>query len=284
MYTLAYLGPEGTFSQEAATLYERLLGVPCEQLPGQDFEQIFSWVSQGRVDYGIVPIENSLEGSVTTNLDLLTTEDIFIRGEVILDIDHCLLGLGEGAEILEIISHPQALAQCRRNLKRLYPDARVISATSTSHAAREVAQGGRAERVALGTRAAAKIYGLKVLQTNMADNPENQTRFLVLSRKDHPLTGLDKTSIVVSPQANRPGALHGIIEPFARLGINLTKIESRPTKRFLGEYVFFIDFEGHREQPAVKQILQQLKEETSFMKMLGSYPQYIRKVRAKAAL
>ena len=100
------------------------LGVPCERCPGRDFEQIFSWVSQGRVDYGIVPIENSLEASVTTNLDLLTTEDIFIRGEVILDIDHCLLGLGEGAEILGIISHPQALAQCRRNLKRLYPDAR----------------------------------------------------------------------------------------------------------------------------------------------------------------
>jgi chorismate mutase/prephenate dehydratase len=284
VYTLAYLGPPGTFSQEAAFNFAKAWSIQCRQLACADFDEIFELVSEGAVDFGIVPIENSLEGSISVNLDLLVSADVQIHNELILGIDHCLLGYDHAVTVTEIISHPQALAQCRETVKRLYPGVTLKAASSTSQAAKEVALANTIGCAALGTRAAGQMYGLRVLKDNMSDNAENQTRFLVISRNDHAITGTDKTSIVVSPQANRPGALHSIIEPFARYGINLTKIESRPSKRFLGEYLFFIDFEGHRQNPLTERILNELTVKTSFLKMLGSYPRQPWRSTAKVVL
>lgn len=264
------MGPAGTFSEEAAIAYDpEAEYVPCPSIPA-----VAAAVEQGRAGEGVVPIENSLEGSVTFTLDLLIHDSpLFIRHELVVPIHNNLLArpgtkLGD---IRVIHSHPQPLAQCRNFLQERFPNAELVASLSTAAAVEQLKKGD-AHAAAIGTLRAAELYGAVVLARNIEDNPNNVTRFVVLATSDHPPTGSDKTSICFSFDADRPGLLYGVMECFARLGLNLAKVESRPTKQSLGRYIFLIDVEGHREDPKVKTALDQMKRQVSILKVFGSYP------------
>ncbi|WP_394339339.1 prephenate dehydratase [Methanothermobacter sp. EMTCatA1] len=263
---MAYLGPEGTFTEEAA----RRVGE--ELIPFDSILEVLGAVATGVASRGVVPIENSIEGPVGVTLDLLAWEyDLCIEGEIILRVRHNLL-VNRGVslnEIREVYSHPQSLAQCRGFLEKL--GVSTHSTPSTAAAARTIM--GRRECAAIGTRRAADIYGLEVIAENIQDFDPNFTRFIVLSDGDHEPTGRDKTSIVFSLSEDKPGGLHEILGFFADAGVNLTKIESRPSKRGLGKYIFFVDFQGHRKDPHVMDILRSISDRTPFFKILGSYPE-----------
>ncbi len=262
---IAILGPRGTFSEEAA--YRFMLS-PYLVL-ARDLEEIFSLVEKGEVEFGVVPIENSIEGSVHIAQELLIKRNVKIYSEVIMNINHALLAKkGTKIEdINEIISHPQALAQCKQIIREI--GAKTRNAPSTAEAAREVSKLENA--AAIAPLSAAKLYNLEVLKENVQDVEENKTRFLIISQRDHEPTGRDKTSLILSLK-DKPGALYQILKIFADMNINLTKIESRPSRKALGDYIFFIDFEGHREDEKIKKALKELKSGTSFLKILGSYP------------
>ncbi|MDI9618532.1 prephenate dehydratase [Methanothermobacter sp.] len=264
--SIAYLGPEGTFTEEAALhIGEKLLAF-------DSILEVLGAVASGKASRGVVPIENSIEGPVGVTLDLLAWEyDLCIEREIILRVRHNLLvnrGVSLG-EVREVYSHPQSLAQCRRFLEKL--GVTTHSAPSTAAAARTIV--GRRELAAIGTRRAADIYGLDVLAEDIQDFDPNFTRFIVLSEKDHEPTGRDKTSIVFSLAEDRPGGLYEVLGFFAEHGVNLTKIESRPSKRGLGKYIFFVDFEGHRKDAVIMDVLDCIADRTPFFKILGSYPE-----------
>lgn len=264
--TVALLGPRGTFSEEAAL---RFFEEP-EFLLAEDIEEIFESVSKGRSPYGVVPVENSIEGSVGMTLEMLLREDVRIYGEIILDVRHLLLA-PQGvklSEVMEVISHPHALAQCKGFLKGLGVKTRNFS--STAEAARHVAELNSRETAAIAPRISALMYGLEILKEDIQDEELNQTRFLVISKKDHTKVGNDKTSLILGLE-DRPGALYQALGAFAEMEINLTKIESRPSRKALGDYIFYIDLEGHREDAGVKRALKKLEKKASFMKILGSY-------------
>lgn len=269
---LGYLGPPGTFSHEAALYYRA--GQACRLKPFSTIEQIFASVENKTVDIGIVPIENSLEGSLNLTLDLLAgNTSVKIKGELLCKVKHCLLALPgqEMAAIKKVYSHPQALAQCRRYLERTLPAATRTAASSTTDAALRVAEGNQ-QAAAIASRRAAKIYGLEILQENIQDGPgENKTRFLLLALKDAPFTGKDKTSLLLT-LPDRPGTLYSALGIFARHELNLTKIESRPVRGNLGKYIFFLDVTGHREDTMLAGALHESKEKNIKVKILGSYP------------
>ena len=233
-------------------------------------------VRSGEAEEGVVPIENSVEGSVTDTLDLLIHESsLFIRQEMVLPIEHCLLvcpGTRE-ADIQVIYSHPQALGQCRQFLESHFPRATAAAALSTAAAAEQLQQSPD-NAAAIGTPRAADLYHVEVLARGIQDNPSNLTRFIVLAHTDHPPTGEDKTSLCFSFDDDRPGILHTVIGEFASRNINLAKIESRPTKQSLGKYIFLIDLDGHREDTVVKEAIEGLRREVSILKIFGSYPRY----------
>lgn len=236
-----------------------------------DIEGIFEDVIQGSVDYGLVPIENSLEGSVGVTLDLFLKYEVKICGEVVIDIKHSLLA-PKGTvmdEIGEVLSHPHALAQCKGFVKKL--GVRTKNYPSTAGAAREVADKKLRGVAAIAPERAARLYDLEVLEKEIQDEDFNQTRFLVTARKDHRATGRDKTSIIFA-LIDRPGALYDALRAFAEEGINLTKIESRPSRKALGDYIFYVDFIGHRRDANIKKALAELKSRVTFLKILGSYP------------
>jgi prephenate dehydratase len=269
---IGYLGPRGTFTEEALEASagdEFLTRVPFASVP----EVLFA-VQKGEVDKGIVPIENSIEGSVNVTLDTLAFEtDLTVEREVILPVRHCLVARpGISSEQIEaIVSHPQATAQCRGFLARWFADVPITAANSTAEAAKQVADSS--ERLgAIGTELAAKIYGLELLDCDLEDYPGNVTRFVIVGKERPGPTGRDKTSIVCFIQANRPGSLLEILNEFSSRGINLTKIESRPTKKVLGEYYFFIDLDGHVEDAAMKEAIGALVVGLRELKLLGSYP------------
>jgi prephenate dehydratase len=264
---VAILGPRGTFSEEAAFLFDSNPDI----LLCHDIEGIFGHVISGSADYGIVPVENSLEGSIGMTSELLLKEDVKIFKEIVLDIRHSLIGL-EGTsigDISEIISHPHALVQCKGLLKELNVKTRNFS--STADAAREVAEKGLKDTAAIAPKVAASLYGLKIHREDIQDEDRNQTRFFVISKEDHERTQNNKTSLVIGLK-DRPGALYDALKSFAERNINLTKIESRPSRKALGDYIFYIDLEGHREDEAVSEVLDELKANTAFLKVLGSYP------------
>ncbi|NOZ76940.1 MAG: prephenate dehydratase [Euryarchaeota archaeon] len=266
---VAILGPRGTFSEEAA----RIFSPDAELQMAGDIPTVFEKLESGDCEYGIVPVENSLEGPVGITLELLLERQARIYGEVVVDIHHALLALpGTGTgDLREVISHPHALAQCKGFLKELGVKTRNFP--STAGAAREVGEKGLAGTGAIAPRGAAELYGLAVLEEDIQDVDANQTRFLVISREDHPPTGRDKTSVVIGLK-DRPGALYQCLGVFAKRGINLTRIESRPSRKALGDYLFFIDFEGHREDPHVAEVLEELEGSLSFLRVLGSYPRF----------
>ncbi|MEW5922193.1 MAG: prephenate dehydratase [Bacillota bacterium] len=267
---LGYLGPPGTFSEEAAIRY--CTGQPLLSKPYFTINQIFSAVENGEVKMGVVPVENSLEGSVNLTLDLLSGgSQAKVAGELLLRVQHCLLTRpGEDiTQIKEIYSHPQALAQCRTYLYKFIPEAELISMISTAEAAELV---GRSEgKAVIASRRAAELYSLDIVRENIQDEPSNITRFLLLAMEDAPWTGLDKTSLLIGLD-DRPGSLHAALGVFACHDLNLTKIESRPLRGTLGKYKFFLDLEGHRKDLKVSRALEEVQEKALCLKILGSYP------------
>jgi len=268
---LAYLGPRGTFSEEALVRY--LGDRQANVIPLATIPDVIKAVRDGHVDEAIVPLENSLEGTVNVALDMLVKAvEVNIRQEIIIPIRHHLL-IKPGVkkeEIKTIISHPQALAQCRHYLSENLPGVAVRESQSTGEAAREVA-GGPPGWAAVSNERAAILYKLSILDGDIQDCSDNSTRFVVLSRGETQPTGNDLTSIVFAAP-HRPGGLFGILEEFASRNLNLTKIESRPAKKTLGEYLFFVDLEGHRSEPRVQEALEAVAGATDLFRVLGSYP------------
>jgi chorismate mutase / prephenate dehydratase len=278
--TIAYLGPEGTFSHTAAT---RQFGATATYLPCTSLELVFDEVESGRASYGVVPVENAFEGAVTPTLDLFADmeREVYICAEVQLSIHHHLFTYAEDLKDIElVISHPQPLAQCRAWLAAHLPQARLMEAASTIRAAEIVDEAKQAGAAALDWRHCAVIgpyaivdhSGLPLVQRNIEDYHDNTTRFFVIGQHDSPPSSEDKTSLVMSIR-DEPGALHNLIAPFASRDIGLTRIESRPSKRKLWEYVFFADVQGHRDDAAVKAAIADIEAKPgSFIKILGSYP------------
>ncbi|MSQ22253.1 MAG: prephenate dehydratase [Dehalococcoidia bacterium] len=270
---VAYFGPAGTFTEEAALRY----APQGELVPCPTIAAVAAAVVAGEAQKGVVPIENSLEGSVTDTLDLLIHQsNLFIQLELVLPIVHCLMVRPAAAQkdIEVIYSHTQALGQCREYLEEHFPRATLVASLSTAAAAEQVRKSDHPTAAAIGTARAAELYGLSVLSRGIQDNPANVTRFVVLAHTDHPPTGDDKTSLCFSFGNDRPGLLYAALGEFARRSINLAKVESRPTKQSLGEYIFLIDLHGHRDDPGIKEAIQMLRAQASVLKIFGSYPRY----------
>ncbi|MBN2719750.1 MAG: prephenate dehydratase [Proteobacteria bacterium] len=264
---IAYLGPEATFTHQAA---RRVFGSGARYIPAETIGDVFSMVQQGFVQRGVAPVENSNEGIVTSTLDLLVDSDLNISGEIILPIRHMLLTREESLEgVRTVYSHPQALAQCRRWLERNLPGAKIKDARSTTEAVALCAEMEKAAAVA--AELASEIYEVPILVRDIGDWDENMTRFLVFSSEKPEPTGDDKTSVVLTIK-DRVGALYEILKPFGESGVNLTQIESRPSRKKAWDYLFFIDVEGHRDDPHVRETLKKVKEYCVEMKVLGSYP------------
>ncbi len=270
---IAFLGPEGTFSEQALLTqpdYAAMELVACRTIP-----HVLHAVTTGEADVGFVPIENAIEGSVNVTLDsLIFDHELKMQREVVINIVMCLLAPSGVAmsDIERILSIPVATAQCRGFLQDNFSDIEELAANSTALAARTVAEENDGRTAAIGTALAAKVHGLEVLAEDIEDHPENQTRFVALKRNGIPEpTGHDKTSIVVFQKADVPGSLLTILQEFAARGINLTRLESRPTKRGLGDYCFIIDLEGHVGDELVADALRDLKSKNEDVLFLGSY-------------
>lgn len=264
---VAYLGPAGTFAHQAAT---RRFGSSARFRPVRTIADVFDEVERDLAEFGVVPVENSTEGPVNITLDRLIDSEVTITGEITLDISqHLISRASELGEVKVVCSHPQGLAQCRAWLAAHLPDA-VNEETPSTAAAVERARDD-ATVAAIASDMAAQVHGVPILRPRIEDNPSNSTRFLVIGRRPVAPTGRDKTSILFSMK-NEPGVLYSILQPFATHRLNLTKIESRPTKRRPWEYVNFLDFEGHRETENVRSVLAEVRERCQFLKVLGSYP------------
>ncbi len=263
---VAYLGPEGTFSQMAA---QRHFGHSARLLPVPSIAEIFRQTDAGNAQFGIVPVENSTEGSVHQTLDLLLDYPLQICGELELRIVHNLLSAIPLQDIRRVHVHYQTRAQCRQWLAQNLPQAELCDAPSNAEAARRAAQDSQG--AAISTQTAAEIVGLPVLVQGIEDNPENSTRFWAIGKIATRPTGNDKTSIVLGG-AHRAGALHSLLTPFAKAGISITRIESRPARWARWQYLFFLDFLGHQQDPQVQSTLAELQDNAAFLRVLGSYP------------
>ncbi len=264
---IAYLGPQGTFTQDAAV---KQFGHAAEGLAQATIRDVFRATAQGEAHYGVVPVENSAEGMVSQTLDTLVDAGVYICGEVELPIHHHLLGLpGRPQRPRELVSHQQSLAQCRNWIATHLPEVHQRPVNSNAEAARAAAQDP--QLVAIASSTAAEIYGLEVIAANIEDLADNTTRFLVIGGVATEPSGHDKTSVVLS-MANRPGALHDALGVFARSGIGLTRLETRPARNRPWAYRFFIDFEGHRADPKVACAIDELSTMNVEVQWLGSYP------------
>ena len=268
---VAYLGPEGTFTQ-AATI--KHFGHAAICVPQVTIDTVFAQVESGECNYGVVPVENSTEGMVTHTLDNFMDSSLKISGEVEMPISHHLLISDATPEdgLVKICAHQQALAQCRNWLDRHYPKVQKEPVSSNGEAARIAAETPGVAAVAGDM--AAEMYGLERLHSHIEDYADNTTRFLVIGREEVPPSGRDKTSIIVASR-NKPGALFSILEPFRRAGVSLTRLDPRPSRTEKWAYVFFIEFEGHMQDELVAGIIAELEEQTILLKPLGSYPQAV---------
>ena len=271
---IAFLGPAGTFTEEA--LFTQADYAKADVVPAATLPDALEAVCAGSVDLAFVPIENSIEGTVNATVDSLIFDvDLLIQREVVLDVHLHLLAI-DGASrggIRRVLSFPHATAQCRSFLSAYLPGVEVVPTNSTAEAARLVGEAADVSTAALAPRLAGELYGLVPLASAVEDHPDNQTRFVALARRGIPVpTGHDKTSIVCFQREDRPGSLHAILSEFAARNINLTKLESRPTKRGLGDYCFLIDLEGHVADEVVADCLRVLHAELAGVKYLGSYP------------
>lgn len=271
---VGFLGPEGTFTQ--AAVYKHF-GHSVRALPFGTIDEVFQEVESGAADFGVVPIENSTEGTVNNTLDMFLTSPLKIGGEIELRIEQHLLGKMAALDTIErICAHEQALAQCRGWLREYLPDVELIGVSSNAVGARRA----RDERAtaAIGGEAAAEVYGLECLVRNIEDRADNATRFLVIGRDLLAASGDDKTTVMVSTgdTAGAAGVLHALLQPFSTHGINMTRIESRPSRRKNWDYVFFLDVDGHAEQAPLSKALGELQKISSLFRVLGAYPKAIR--------
>ncbi len=264
--SIAYLGPEATFTHQAAI---RRFGSSLRYAAQKTIADVFTEVSKHRADYGVVPVENSTEGVVTHTLDMFVDSDLKVVSQIILRIQQCLMSNTPRAQIKKLYAHPQSLAQCRAWIQNNLPRVEIVETSSNARSA-ELAAKERGT-AAIGGLLAAEKYGLRVLEQDIQDNAANATRFLVLGRQCTPATGHDRTSLMISI-SDKVGALHHALAAFRRFRINLTKIESRPSKRKAWEYFFFIDCDGHVDDKKVAKAIERLEQECSYVKVLGSYP------------
>ncbi len=269
--TVAYLGPEGTFSEMAMF---KQFGHAVQGLPAASIDEAFRRVEDRSAQNAVVPVENSTEGAIGRTLDLLLTTPLKICGEVVLRVRQNLLSIsgdvpGKMRPYARVYSHAQSLGQCHAWLTHNLPGAERMPVASNAEAARRAAQD--ADACAIGPELAAKRYGLKIAARSIEDDPRNMTRFLVLGWNETGPSGRDRTSIVMSA-ANRPGAVHELISPFAHHGVSMSRIESRPARTGQWEYLFYVDIEGHLSEPRVAQALTEIKEKAPFVKVFGSYP------------
>jgi prephenate dehydratase len=282
---IGVLGPKGTYSEKAAEQWIEKTGRKGEDVLEYcaDIQDVFSLLEKDGCDIGVVPLENSIEGSVGITLDRLMENDVQIIGETIVTVEHCLLSRGKKEDIKVILSHPQGLGQCRQFLKEQFPAAELRTTGSTSHAAKLATE--FEEMAAIASPETADMYDLNIVMSNIQDRRYNHTRFITITKKDtgqkftKQLQGNDpecsyKTSIIVYLDRDRPGALYNILGEFANSNINLTRIESRPSKKVLGDYVFYIDFKGNISDAIIKDALYNIEPKVGMLKMLGSYSEF----------
>ncbi len=277
--SIGFLGPGGTFSHEAVEAYKEEHNKSYVLKEYLSIRDVLYALKNKDVDEAIVPMENSLEGAINVTLDVLAKEeDMFISDEFIIPVNLNLVAKQGTSQkdIKVIMSHPQPLGQCRNYLNTNFPEAVQLEENSTSKAAQRVVDGDGSS-AAITSKIAAKLYGLEILQKNVQDVENNRTRFVIISRTLKSRTGSDKTSIVFSTD-NKPGSLYRILDIFSLWDINMTRIESRPSKNALGQYIFFVDIDGHIEDPDVYDALTMVKRKTSFYKFIGSYPTYTGKL------
>lgn len=267
--TVAYLGPPATFTHLAAL---GKFGQSADYVPVSGIKEVFDEVERGRALYGVVPIENSTEGVVNYTLDMFIDSNLIIYGEVLQEVSHHLMSKANTVDSVKTIySHPHALAQCRNWLESQVPNVAIRETPSTASAAEKCV--AETDSAAIASELAAQMYGLKILKSRIEDNINNFTRFLVLCKHASDPTGKDKTSIMLSVK-DKAGALYDLLRPFASNGINMTKIESRPSRRKAWEYIFFVDVEGHMNEDRIRRTLDEIKLRCLFLKILGSYPMH----------
>jgi len=268
---VTYQGEKGAYSEMAVY---KFFGRKVEPVPCKDFREVFESVKNGVVSNGVIPIENSIEGSVNQNYDLFLTYDLKVCGEVAVKLAHVLIANPQTTleNVQTIYSHPQALAQCRTYLEKHKWE--IIPAYDTAGSVKIIKEQQLFNAAAIASEKAAELNDMKILARDIADNPSNYTRFLVLSHEDATPTGDDKTSIIFSAK-HAPGSLYHALGEFASRNINLTRIESRPTKTTAWQYNFYLDFEGHRTEKRCTEALQALEKYATFVKILGSYPRVI---------
>ncbi len=264
------LGPKGSYTEQAALKYFKTCLIKDDYLnPLEVVEDVSKLV----LDYGVVPVENSIQGGVKNTVDALIKYRVSVVGEVVMPIHHVLAAHPEAGKYKRLLSHEQALNQCRNYLRAEYPECVLEPSASTSHAAKRVGEKGLKDALVVCGEHAARTYGLKIIAENIAITNKNETRFFIIGNKSSGPTSSDKTSLVFGLK-DKPGALFDALKVFKDYNINLTRIESRPTKKKLGDYLFIIDFEGHKNNKKVKKVLSELEKSTTFMKILGSYPKH----------
>jgi chorismate mutase / prephenate dehydratase len=270
--SIAFLGPIGTYTEEAAL---KQFGEGRNAIVCGTIDEVFRTMEADQANYAVVPVENSTEGAVGLTLDLLLSSSLKICGEVMLPVHHCLLSKQTDiTKISHVFSHGQSLSQCHEWLNRMLPGAQREAVTSNAYAAKmihDLVATDNTFAAAIASKRAGELFDLHVLAENIEDDPKNTTRFLVLSKHDVAASGHDKTSLALSTK-NKPGAMADLLEPIARHGVSMTKLESRPSKQGLWDYVFFIDLEGHQTDDKVAAAMVELKQRASVLKLLGSYP------------
>jgi chorismate mutase/prephenate dehydratase len=270
--SIAFLGPLGTYSEEAAL---KQFGLGRTAVVCATIDEVFRTVEAGQADYGVVPVENSTEGAIGLTLDLLLASPLKICGEITLPIHHCLLSQQTDiSQISHVFSHPQSLAQCHEWLYKTLPKAQQEAVTSNARAAQmshDLVMADGTFAAAIASKRAAELFKLNILAENIEDDPKNTTRFLVLGHHDVAVSGQDRTSLVMTAK-NKPGAIVELLEPLSQHGVSMTKLESRPSKQGLWDYVFFVDIEGHYQDAKVSAAIKEIEMRALFLKMLGSYP------------
>ncbi len=265
---VAFLGPEGTFTHLAAL---KRFGRDAIYLPARSIPEVFSLVEKGEVILGVVPIENSTEGVVNYTLDMFITSPLNIIGEIIIPISHNLIARDDVKEVKKIYSHPQAFGQCKDYLEKNFPGVDLIETNSTAKAVEMASKDN--ESAAIGSEVAAEKFGLKVIASRIEDDPNNRTRFLIIGKNnENKSSGKDKTMVMFST-AHKPGSLFNALRCFAENNVNLTMIQSRPSREVLWEFIFFVEFQGHREEEHVRKALEVLKEVVWSYRIIGSYPE-----------
>ena len=264
MTNISFQGERGAYSEAAAkSFFDEI-----ETIPFATFAEVLENTSKGNSEYSILPVENSLEGSVGESYDLLNSTSLNVIGEIYHRVEHCLIGIGKLEDVDTVYSHPQALGQCRKFIEE--HNMKTIPTYDTAGSVKIVKELNKKNCACIASKTSSLIYNMPIMSENIANNSNNYTRFLILSKKESTQTENDKTSIIFSIK-HEPGSLFRIIENFHKNNVNLTKIESRPTKSNTWEYNFYVDFEGNKENPKILEMLEKIKQESLFMKVLGSY-------------